>query len=105
MRTPEGKVKAEIRAEMQLRGWYWFMPVQAGYGATSLDFLCCMPVIIQPKDVGQRVGVFCGIETKRADGPGRPTLRQASVIKQITDAGGFGLTAQSWDDVARILKI
>lgn len=105
MPTPENRVKTAIKTEMSRRGWYWSMPVQGGYGAATLDFLCCMPVIIRPQDVGQRMGLFVGIETKRGDGPGRPTPRQAQTINAITAAGGFGLTAQSWEDVARVLKI
>lgn len=100
---PEAKAKAKIREEMKRRGWYWSMPIGSGYGSPTLDFLCCMPVIIRPQDVGQRIGFFVGCEVKREDGPGTPTPRQAQTIQAIQNAGGFAMTARTWEDVARVV--
>jgi hypothetical protein len=72
--TPEGKVKEKLKALLKQEGSYWFMPVQTGYGATSLDFLVC------------RNSEFWAFECKA---PGkRLTARQELVARQITAAGG-----------------
>lgn len=72
--TPEKKVKDAIRAYLKGIGAYYFMPVQMGYGASTLDFLICYK------------GRFYGVEAKR-DG-GKPTPRQESVMQAIVDSGG-----------------
>jgi hypothetical protein len=38
--TPEGKVKKFIKEFLHKHYAYYFMPVQAGYGAPGLDFHC-----------------------------------------------------------------
>jgi len=50
------------------------MPVQTGYGATSLDFLCCS------------LGEFVAHECKARGG--KLTPRQQLVARQINAAGG-----------------
>jgi hypothetical protein len=75
MQTPEGKVKDRVKKLLKQYKCYYFMPVQAGYGAPSLDILVCCR------------GVFIAIETKR---PGKkPTPRQELTITQIRSAGGL----------------
>jgi hypothetical protein len=73
--TPEGKVKASIRAllaQYEPRMEYW--PVPSGYGKPSLDCLLLYK------------GEFIGIEAKR---PGaKPTRLQSVTISQIVAAGG-----------------
>jgi hypothetical protein len=72
MSTPEAKVKAKLKA--WLHGCYWFMPVQTGYGATSLDFLVCLE--------GQFIALECKAVGKEL------TPRQKVVAQQIRTAGG-----------------
>lgn len=72
--TPEGRVKAKLREYLRRQSAYWFMPVQTGYGATSLDFLVCQD------------GEFYAYETKAAGG--KLTPRQELVSRQIRAAGG-----------------
>lgn len=73
--TPEGKVKDKVKRLLKKHGAYFFMPVQTGYGASTLDILCCVS------------GVFVAVETKA---PGKkPTARQEVIISQIRSAGGF----------------
>lgn len=72
--TPEGKVKAKLKIWLHSKGAYYFMPVQTGYGATSLDFIVC--------DKGR----FIAYETKAAGGVLTP--RQRLVARQIKAAGG-----------------
>ena len=51
--TPEGKVKAAVKRVLaRYPETYFFMPVQAGYGKKTLDFLIC------------HYGEFIAIETK-----------------------------------------
>lgn len=72
--TPEGKVKAQVKAILIENDAYYFMPVQNGMGAPALDFHC----------IHNGRG-FC-IETKA---PGKkPTARQAGTIMKIEASGG-----------------
>jgi hypothetical protein len=72
--TPESKVKAKLKVYLDAHEAYFFMPVQTGYGATSLDFLVCY------------CGEFHAYECK-AEGR-ELTPRQKLVAQQITAAGG-----------------
>lgn len=82
--TPEGKVKAEVKKYLKERGAYFFMPVQSGYGAATLDFLVCLN------------GKFVAIETKA---PGKKlTARQCVVQDAIVDAGGLTIVIDGTND-------
>lgn len=75
--TPEGKVKDKLKKRLKAE-WpdsYVFMPVQHGYGAKTLDFLCAIE------------GHFVSFETK-AEGK-KPTPLQVSTLENIRIAGGF----------------
>lgn len=87
MRTPEGQVKHELRQYLDKMGIYYFMPVQTGYGKSTLDFLCCVR------------GRFVGIETK-AEGK-QPTARQRRVTLEIMNAGGVTFWG---DNAAKLIK-
>ena len=82
MKTPEGKVKDDVKKYLDSIGAYYFMPVNQGYGQSTLDFLVC------------HKGQFYGIETKR---PGilKPSPRQQLVINQIQRADGRAFVADS----------
>jgi hypothetical protein len=71
---PEEKVKAAVKKVLLKYGAYWHMPVQNGFGAPSLDLICCLK------------GKYFAIETKA---PGKkPTPRQETTIAAIRAAGG-----------------
>lgn len=70
--TPEGKVKKAIKEILSAYGAYYFMPVQNGYGAATVDFLGCY------------YGKFFAIEAK-AKGKA-PTPRQLKVIEDMNRA-------------------
>ena len=72
--TPEGRVKAKVSALLKATpNLYYFMPVQGGYGAVTLDYL------------GSHQGRFFAIETKA---PGKkPTDRQVQTIAKLEEAG------------------
>lgn len=72
MRTPEGKVKDKVIALLKKYNTYYFMPVQTGYGAQTLDILGCCN------------GRFFSIETKA---PGKkPTMKQILTIRNMLTA-------------------
>jgi len=81
MLTPEGKLKQFVKGHLKALGAYFFMAVQTGYGATTLDFLCCVS------------GRFLAIETKA---PGKePTTRQYLIMEQVKEAGGAAFWCDS----------
>ena len=85
MATPEGKVKAKLKARLKSlpEPLYQFWPVQQGLGAVTLDCLFCYK------------GCFHAIETKA---PGKHlTPRQEMVANAIREAGG--VVFQVDDDV------
>ena len=74
MTTPEGRTKHLLKKFLDAQGVYYFMPVQTGYGRSSVDFLCCDK------------GIFFAIETKRP-GVNKPTTRQSLVMQEMRKAG------------------
>ena len=88
--TPEGAVKQRVKALLDKHAAYWFMPMQNGYGAPSLDFLIC------------HRGRFAACETKA--GNKKPTPRQELTIKQIQRAMGpcFVVNEESGLDALRL---
>jgi hypothetical protein len=72
--TPEGKVKAKVKAHLKKVGCYFEMPVPSGYGKSGLDFVGCYR------------GFYFQIEAK-AEG-NEPTPRQRATILDIQRAGG-----------------
>jgi hypothetical protein len=70
---PEAKVKLAVKQTLKRYGAYYFMPVQMGYGAPTLDFLGC------------HKGRAFAIETKA---PGKTlTARQEQTIEEMLKAG------------------
>lgn len=83
MRTPEGALKDKVKVFLKERGAYFFMPVQTGYGVSSLDFIGCYK------------GRFFAIETK---GPGKiPTPRQQATMREMAAAQGYAIASDDWD--------
>jgi hypothetical protein len=87
--TPEGKIKRAIKKVLDgLTECYYFMPVQMGLGARTLDFLVCYR------------GKFFGFEAKA---PGeKPTALQKLCMKEIQQAGGEVLTIDSLELVSHL---
>jgi hypothetical protein len=72
-KTPEGKVKKQVKGLLEDHGAYQHWPVQAGYGAPTLDCVGC------------HRGAFFAIETKA---PGQHlTPRQEFTKAQMELAG------------------
>ena len=76
--TPEGRVKAKVKAVLASAGAYYVMPVTSGYGSSGApDFLVCYG------------GRFVGIECKA--GKGKTTALQEKNLAQIRSAGGLAI--------------
>ena len=76
--TPEVKVKKKIKDVLKEHGVYYAMPIGSGYGVSGVpDFLCCVN------------GTFLAIEAKA--GKNEATALQMKHLREIRDAGGYGL--------------
>jgi hypothetical protein len=75
--TPEGLTKKAIRKILDgyKPSLYYFMPVQAGYGKRTVDFLVCYE------------GNFLAIEAKRRGA--KPRKIQLAILDEIRKAGGL----------------
>jgi len=88
MMTPEGRVKARIKALLKAFGAYYHMPVMNGMGEPSLDFIVCGD------------GIFIAIEAK-AWGK-HPTPRQLITIAAMQSAGAFVFVVSCEAEFARL---
>ncbi len=82
--TPEGRVKGMVKKALTHLGpdvWR-FMPVQTGFGAPALDFLCAIR------------GRFVAIETKA---PGKRLTPLQQTTKAAIEAAG-GIVLEVWDE-------
>ena len=94
--TPEGRVKDAIKKMLKAAGWYWFMPVSNGLGKHGIpDIIACKPTVITPDMVGQRVGLFVGIECKAPGKLGTVTPLQERELEAIEAAGGIAVLADN----------
>lgn len=85
MTTPEGKVKNDVRKELNKRGVWYFQPMQNGMGVVGIpDFICCWE------------GKFLAIETKAPGKRNATTPNQDRVIGDIRRHHGKALVI---DDV------
>lgn len=77
-KTPEAKVKDEVKKILKEHGAYYAMPVASGYGNVGVpDILACYR------------GLFIAIECKA--GRGKPTALQLANLSNIAAAGGIAL--------------
>lgn len=107
--TPEGKVKDKVKKLLkQHRAWY-FLPVSNGMGVHGIpDIISCVPVTITQEMVGEQIGLFVGIETKR-DNINKVTPRQQLQLNKIEEAAGIALVINNelidkLDEVLRRLQ-
>lgn len=102
--TPEGKVKKKVREVLKAQGAWVFMPVQTGRGMMGVpDFVVCYPITVTQEMVGQRLGVFVGVETKAPGKERTVTALQRMQLDNIATAGGVSLVATEADGlIARI---
>ena len=70
--------------------------------AGASDFIGYRSLVVTPDMVGQRLAVFCAVETKA---PGKAlTPAQEQFIERVRAAGGRAGVAHSADDAARVLS-
>lgn len=87
-RTPEGKVKDEVKKVLKEFGAWHYMPVQNGMGQVGIpDFICCIG------------GHFLAIETKAPGKLGNTTPNQERVLQEIRNHGGAAIVV---DDAAKV---
>ena len=80
--TPESKVKKDIKAWLEARNIWYFMPVQSGYGKRGIpDFIACW------------YGRLIGIEAKAEHGD--CTAWQERCHHEIRKSGGIAIVAQA----------
>ena len=94
--TPEGKVKKKVKALLDERGVYYFMPATAGYGRSGVpDIICC------------HRGYFLAIECKA--GGNKPTALQLREMERIEKANGTAMVVddseESLDALSDLLHI
>lgn len=95
MATPEGKVKDLVKKWLKENGYWYYVPVSAGYGRHGIpDFVCCAD------------GLFVGIETKapgkrEKDNRGCSAL-QVLVGKEIIDHNGIWVVVDGEDDLVNL---
>ena len=86
--TPEGKIKAAVKARLNAAGAYWYMPVSNGMGRVGApDFIVCW------------CGRFFGIETKA------PGKRNNTTPNQRREGDAIGAAGGTWivvDDPAQL---
>lgn len=86
--TPEGRVKAKVKAWLQARGVWYCMPIGSGYGSSGVpDFICCWG------------GRFLAIETKAPGRRNGTTALQKQQIEAIQAALGVAIVV---DDVSQL---
>jgi hypothetical protein len=89
--TPEGRVKAKVKALLTKHGTWYFMPVSNGFGKHGI-----------PDFVGCNYGRFFTVETKA---PGKkPTPLQEMQMGQIAAAGGATFVIDGSDETIRSLE-
>lgn len=91
--TPEGKVKAKIKALLVESGAYFHMPVPSGYGEDTLDFFG----IRWPDGRGFVI---------EAKAPGeKPTARQRKRLREVYVTGGAAFVMDGAEEDLRLLKL
>lgn len=76
-RTPEGRVKDDVKKRLKQHDIWYFCPMQNGFGVVGIpDFICCIN------------GHFLAIETKAPGKANNTTPNQDRVIKEIREHWG-----------------
>ena len=84
MRTPESRVKLEVRKLLVQKGIWFYMPVQMGFGVGGIpDFICCFK------------GLFIAVETKAPGRENTVTPLQHRTLTDIREHGGRAVVVSS----------
>jgi hypothetical protein len=91
--TPEGRIKAKVKALLKRYGIWFFYPFSFGAGTAGIPDIVC---IIR--------GQFVGIEVK--SGPkAKLTVLQRRVAEQIVAAGGLWLRVDDDDTLGQLEEV
>jgi hypothetical protein len=96
VKTPEGRVKDDVRKRLRQAKAYYCMPVQTGFGNNNmLDFIACVPATKACEKCGHPAlyGQFVSIETKAFRNV--LTGRQRRTRSEIRKAGGYVFVVRS----------
>lgn len=86
--TPEGKVKAKVKAWLKARSIWHCTPIGSQFGSSGVpDVLCCWG------------GRFVGIEVKAPGKRNNTSDLQKRQLKAIADSGGIALVI---DDINQL---
>ena len=92
-RTPEGKVKDQIKAWLKTHKVWFFLPANNGMGQSGIpDFICCAK------------GRFVGIEAKAPGKRGCTTALQDMQLQLIHEAGGLSIIVDDVTQLEGLLK-
>ena len=106
----ENDVKALVKKAFDQAHAWSYAPIQTGMGVHGIpDRIACVPVTITPEMVGSTVGLFAAVEAKR---PGRrgekrggASPAQVDIMREIIDAGGVAMMADSKEDIALLMYL
>lgn len=91
--TPEGKVKASVKAYLKEIGAWHFLPVSNGMGRHGIpDVICCLQ------------GRFVAVECKAPGKRGNTSALQDRELAGITAAGGVAVVVDNVEQLKEILK-
>lgn len=90
--TPEARVKSAVKAVLERRGIWFYMPIQNGMGRVGIpDFICCWN------------GRFLAIETKAPGKLNNTTANQDLVLSEIREHKGVALVVDDAEQVEEYL--
>lgn len=85
-KTPEGKIKDQIKGVLKTYGLSYQMPVTGGYGTSGYpDFTICLS------------GLYLAIEAKADAKKKGPTQLQKLRMAEIRDSGGLTLVVDTYN--------
>jgi hypothetical protein len=90
-KTPEGEVKAHVKALFKAIDAFPFMPVTAGFGSQAVDFIVCWK------------GLYVAVETKAPGCLKKLTKRQEDFLNDVAKAGGVGVCIDNVDTLVQSL--
>jgi hypothetical protein len=100
----ENQVKALVKEWYDLAGAWSYAPIQTGMGAHGIpDRIGCVPIVVPQAMVGEKIGLFVAVESKR---PGRRgekdrglSQHQKNNLAVINLASGVGICCDGVDDL------
>lgn len=101
--TPEKETKKKIRAWLEGRRAWVYMPVSMGYGAHGIpDFISVIPTVITPEMVGMTLGLGVAIEAKAPGKRENTSLLQKLQLYALHDAGAIAAVVADDNDLREL---